>query len=250
MNAACLRRAALAVGLLAAAGSANAFSWASILAWFTTTQREVSAIAVQTKQNAVAANQIADAEVNTRKTLSVAMGALMASERVRDVVRDYDPQIGQPMLLKCNAQMEREVQVGVTHQAVLNAGRFTRSYANQRAESKVAAQRDVLQQRREFFCSVSEGKQGLCELKPNGMQGWDTNYDGPFGNLTMTPDIELAAANYIANLADLRPSKAIYCKTEACATAQQKQIEATAVGSMVAASMTGQLSSRRITQME
>ena len=243
-------RASIGVGALALAGSAHAFSWASIVAWFTTMQREVSAIAIQTKQNAVAANQIADAEVNTRKTLSVAMGALMASERVRDVVRDYDPQIGQPMLLKCNAQMERGLQVDAFNQAARNTRLFVSSYATVGADSRVTAQRDVLQQRRELFCSVSEAKAGLCELKPNGMQGWDTMYDGPFGNLTMTPDFELAAANYIANLADIRAPKSIYCKSEACATAQQKQIESVAIGSMVAASLTGQLSDRRITELE
>ena len=243
-------RLAVAAVLLMTAASAHAFSWAAVLAWFQTMQREVSAIAIQTKQNAVAANQISDAQVNSRKNLAVAMGALMMSDRVRDVTLGFDPHLGQPMLLKCNAQMERTMQVEVFNQAAKNTREFLTAYSSASTESRAAADRDVLLQHREFFCSVSEAKQGLCELNPNGMQGWDSTYSGPFGEHTMTPDIELAAFNYVANLADTRAPKGINCKSEACAAAQLKHMEATAIGSMVSASLVGQLSARRSTFLE
>ena len=88
MNKASLKgaRALALVALVGLSAEAQAFGWASVVSWFQTMQREVSALAIQVKQNAVSANQVSDAEMNTRKQLAVAMGALMTSERVRDVV--------------------------------------------------------------------------------------------------------------------------------------------------------------------
>lgn len=236
--------------LLGAAAQAHASGWASVLSWFTTMQREVSALAIQVKQNVVAANQISDAEMNTRKQLAVAMGALMSSERVRDVVANYDAQLGQPVLLKCDAQLDRKFQVEVFNQSARNTREFVSNYAAASTPSRAAAEQGVLNQHRELFCSVSEAKQGLCELKPNGMQGWDSSYAGPFGEQTMTPDVELAAFNYITHLVDTRAPAGIDCKTEACAAARLEFMGATAIGSMVAESLVGQLSMRRSTVVE
>lgn len=224
--------------------------WATVLAWFQTMQREVSALAIQVKQNAVAANQISDAEVNTRKQLAVAMGALMTSERVREVVQNYDPTLGQPMLLKCDAQFHRKVQVEVFNQASKNTREFVSNFAVASTSSRAAADLDVLTQHREFFCSVSEAKQGLCEVKPSGMQAWDASYSGPFGEQTMTPDVELAAFNYITNVVDTRAPNGINCKSEACASARLQNMRDTAIGSMVAESLVGQVSMRRSTVLE
>lgn len=230
--------------------SAEAHAWASVVAWFVTMQREVSSLAVSVMQGGVSANQISDAEVNSRKTLSVAMGALTTSDRVREVVKNYDPNLGQPMLLKCEAQLDRTLQVEVTHQANKNALGFVTNFASASTSSRADADRDTLDQHRDFFCSVSEAKQGLCELKPNGMQGWDSSYSGPFGQLTMTPEGELAAANYITNLVDARPPEGINCKSQACSSARLEYMQVTALGSMVAESLVSQLSARRSTELE
>ncbi len=245
-----IQRVCVATVIALASSHASAFSWAAVLAWFQTTQRELSAIAIQTKQNAVSANQISDAEVNSRKTLAVAMGALMTSERVREVVKNYDPMLGQPMLLKCDAQMERAMQVAVFDQAAKNTRGFINAYASAGTPSRAAANKDSLVQHRELFCTVSEAKQGLCELKPNGMQGWDASYAGPYGEDRVTPDVELAAYSYVAHLADTRPAKGINCKSEACAVAKLKHMEQSAIGSMVSTSLIGQLSERRSTFLE
>ena len=244
-------RAATVVALVGGVSAqAHAFGWASVLSWFMTMQREVSAFAIQVKQNAVAANQISDAEMNTRKTLAVAMGALMTSDRVREVVQNYDPLLGQPMLLKCEAQFDRKVQVEVFNQASKNTREFVSNYSTASAVSRAAADQDVLAQHRELFCTVSEAKQGMCELKPNGMQGWDASYSGPFGEQTMTPDVELAAFNYITNVVDTRAPSGINCKSEACASARLQNMRDTAIGSMVAESLVGQVSMRRSTVLE
>jgi hypothetical protein len=242
-------KAAVLAGIIVVATEANA-GWASVAAWFMTMQREVSAVAIQVKQNAVAANQVGDAEMNTRKQLAVAMGALMTSERVRDVVQNYDPLLGQPMLLKCDAQFDRKVQVEVFNQASKNTLAMVSSFAAASVPSRAAADKDVLTQHRELFCSVSEAKQGLCELKPNGMQAWDASYSGPFGEQTMTPDVELAAYNYITNVVDSRVPDGINCKSEACSSARLQNMRDKAIGSMVAESFLGQVNFRRSIVLE
>lgn len=225
-------------------------SWASALAWFATMQREVAAVAIQVKQNAVYANQISDANVNSNKQLAAAMGALMTSERVREVVQNYDPVFGQPMLLKCDAQFDRQLQIETFHQSSKNTLEFVSNFAVASAKSRVAADQGMLEQHREFFCSVSEAKQGLCDLKPNGMQSWNSSYAAPFGEQTLTPDVELAGFNYISNVVDTRATDDINCKSEACASARLKNMRDTAIGSMVAESLVGQLSMRRSTVLE
>lgn len=244
-----LVRAAAVAALVGVSAQAHA-QWATVASWFTTSQRELSALAISVKQSAVAANQIADGEMNTRKQLAVAMGAVMTSERVREVVKNYDPTLGQPMLLKCEAQFDRRLQVEVVAQAARNTRVLVSNYAAASTPSRAAAERDVLNQHRELFCSVSEAKQGLCELKPNGMQGWDASYSGPFGEQTMTPDVELAGYTYITHLADTRAPLGINCKSEACSAARLDNMQATAIGSMVAESLIGQLSMRRSTPLE
>ena len=245
-----LAQVALVASLVSVSAQAHAFGWASVVSWFMTMQRELSALAIAVKQTAVASNQISDAEVNTRKQLAVAMGAVMTSERVREVVKNYDPSLGQPMLLKCEAQFDRRLQVEVINQSEKNARVLVSNFASASTPARAAADRDGLTQHRELFCSVSEAKQGLCELKPNGMQGWDASYSGPFGEQTMTPDVELAGYNYITNVVDTRASHSINCKSEACAAARLENMQATAIGSMVAESFIGQLSMRRSTRLE
>lgn len=245
-----LAKGAMVIALVGVSAQAHAFGWASVVAWFTTAQRELSAFAISVKQSAVASNQVADAEMNTRKTLAVAMGALMTSERVREVVKNYDPSLGQPMLLKCEAQFDRRLQVEVVNQSSVNTRVFVSNFATASTASRAAADRDVLIQHRELFCSVSEAKQGLCELQPNGMQGWDASYAGPFGEQTMSPEVELAAFNYITNVVDTRAPHGINCTSEACAAARLDNMTATAMGSMVAESLVGQLSMRRSTALE
>lgn len=244
-----LARVAAVAALVCASSQANA-QWATVASWFTTMQRELSALAISVKQSAVASNQIADGEMNSRKQLAVAMGAVMTSERVREVVKNYDPTLGQPLLLKCEAQFDRRLQVEVVNQAAKNTRVLVSNYAAASTPSRAAADRDVLNQHRELFCSVSEAKQGLCELKPNGMQGWDASYSGPFGEHTMTPDVELAGYTYITNLVDTRAPHGINCKSEACTAARLDNMQATAIGSMVAESLIGQLSMRRSTKLD
>lgn len=244
-----LTKGAAAVALVLVSTQASA-QWATVVSWFTTSQRELSALAISVKQSAVSSNQVSDAEMNSRKQLAVAMGAVMTSERVREVVKNYDPTLGQPMLLKCEAQFDRRLQVEVVNQSAKNARVLVSNFAAASTPSRAAAEKAVLTQHREMFCSVSEAKQGLCELKPNGMQAWDSSYSGPFGEQTMTPDVELAAYNFITNVVDTRAPHGINCKSESCTAARLDNMRATAIGSMVAESFIGQLSMRRSTALE
>ena len=239
----------VAAVLLVSTSAAQA-QWSSLLAWFQTQQRELSALAIETKQAALAANQVSEAEVNARKQLSVAMGTIMMSDRVRDVVLSYDANLGQPMLLKCDAQLGRQLAVETHHQANLDSRFFMGSYVNSMTADRLMGEAAILNQRREWFCSVSEAKQGICKLSPNGMQAWDTSYAGAFSEPTMTPDVELAAFAFATNLSDVRPSKGIYCKSADCEAAQLKQMQSTAIGSMIATSVIGQVSERRSTKLE
>ena len=240
--------AAFAAGcsLLAAAPSAYAFSWESVLQFIETMQSEMSAWAVTTKQTAVAANQIADNTKTSQQQLATAMGAIAMSERVSEAVMSVDANFGQPVTIKCTAQKAAATQVEAWSQVALDRSKLMSTFASTRVGGKDMAERERVALRKDSYCTVGEAKSGMCHLKANGMQGWDANYAGAFGERTLPAEGELAGYAYAAMVADVRAPAALDCRSKACSAAASEQLALAAVGTMAADAFVGQVLERRV----
>lgn len=238
--------AVLGYGLALVSAPANAFTWASVLQLIKTMSSEASAWAVSVKQTAVAANQESMAELTSKKQLATAIGAIGMSDRVMKSITSFDSELGQPVTIKCAAQQNGKLFVEAESQRDKDASHLMASFASQRVGSKAVADTQRLNMHRDTYCTVSEAKQGMCTLSPNGMQGWDVNYAGAFGEKTLAPEGEVAAYAYAAMISDARAEAQTDCKTTACAAAQSEQLATAAMSAMAANSIIGQVTDRRV----
>jgi hypothetical protein len=236
----------VAATLLGCVVPASAFSWASVLSFVQTMQSELSAWSVTTKQTSVAANQEAQASHTTQKVLATAIGAIAMSERVRDAVMSVDGQWGQPVTIKCTAQKGAAMQVEAWSQVDLDRAKLMGTFSSTRVASRGHAERERMALRKDSYCTVGEARSGMCELKANGMQGWDSNYGGAFGERTLAAEGELAGYAYAAMVSDVRAPAALDCTSKACGSAASEQLALSAVGTMVADSFVGQVLERRV----
>lgn len=225
---------------------AHAFSWQSVLEFIRTMNNELSAWAVQVKQTALAANQASQADVNAKLQLATAMSTIQESERIWKATVAFHPTLGQPNTIKCLAQQNGKMFVESVGQSQRDASRLMQSYSNSRVGSQVVADRERLAMHRDTYCTVSEARQGMCELSPNGMQGWDVNYAMAFGEKTLGPEGEVAGYAYAAMITDVRAAASIDCPSVECQSAQSRQLALSAVSSMAASSLVGQITDRRV----
>lgn len=241
-----IRCAAIFVLATCVSSGAYALSWQSVVQLYQTMQSEVSAWAVTTKQTAVSANQAAHSSQVAQQQLATAIGAISMSDRVRSAVMSVDGQWGQPVSIKCTAQKAAAMQVEAWSQVAMDRSKLLGTFATTRVLTKAQGERERLTLRRESFCTVGEAKAGFCALKANGMQGWDSNYGGAFGERTLPAEGELAGLAYAAMVADVRASAAVDCRSKACAAAASLELAHAAVGTMVADSFVGQVLERRV----
>lgn len=220
------------------------FSW--IASSIFDMERELSAWAVTTKQTGVAANQQAEADLKAKQQLATAVGTIGMSSRAVKAVTNFGASSGQPETSKCIAQANGSLHVEAMSQRDKDSARLMASFASERVGSKAAADAQRLALHRELYCTVAEAKSGLCGLTPNAMQGWDVNYGGAFSKRTLSPEGELAGYAYAAMLGDSRAEMQIDCKTASCGAAQSKQLAFSAMSSMVATSIVGQVTDRRV----
>lgn len=246
-----MRRAAavciFGCGALISANTAWALSWASVVTMVKNLASEASAWSVSTKQTALAANQQATAEQISQKQLATAVGAIAMSDRVTKSIEAFHSEFGQPSTIKCEAQKNAKLFVEAQAQKNRDSSRLMATYASQRVGSRWLADAETLNVHKKNYCTVSEAKQGLCTLNANGMQGWDTDYSGAFGEKTLAPEGEVAGYAYATMVSDVRVESQVDCKSSACAVAQSHQLAKAALGSMVASSLIGQVTDRRIT---
>jgi hypothetical protein len=235
----------VACGLSLASVPAHALSWDSVIAFVNTLRNEASAWAVNVKQTSVAAHQESQAEVTAKKQLSTAMGAISMSDRAMKSVTSFDPEVGQPVTIKCVAQQNGKLHVEADSQRQKDAARLMSTFASNRVGSRAAADAEVLSIHRDTYCTISEAKQGMCSLSSNGMQGWDMNYAGAFSEKTLAPEGELAAYAYAAMISDVRAEANSDCKSTACAAAQSQQLATAALSAMAANAIIGQATDRR-----
>lgn len=232
--------------LVAFSPSAHALTWASVLEFIASMQQELSAWSIATKQTAVAANQVAQSLQTSQQELATAMGAIAMSERVTNAVMSVDGNWGQPVTIKCTAQKAAAMQVEAWSQVSLDRSKLMGTFASNRVADKSHAERERIALRKDSYCTVGEAKSGMCQLKANGMQGWDANYGGAFGERTLPAEGELAGYAYAAMVADVRAPAVLDCKSKACAAAASEQLALAAVGTMAADAFVGQVLERRV----
>lgn len=224
----------------------NAMSWASVSEFFETLSSESGAWAVQVKQTALSANQASQSQVTSNQQLATALGAISMSDRVSTAVTSFHSDVGQPVTIKCLAQQNNTLFVESDSQRNRDTSRLMQSYASQRVGSASEADAEILALHRDTYCTVSESKQGMCNLTPNGMQGWDVNYSGAFSEKTLAPEGEVAAYAYVAMISDSRAEALTDCGSTACEAAQSNQLAMSAMNAMVANSIVGQVTDRRM----
>lgn len=243
------KRRVVVLSLLAIAlvpTSSYAFSWASILKFFETMQNEMSAWSVQVKQTAVAANQISSSLMAANRQLATAIGAISMTERLGAALSSMSPALGQPISIKCEAQKQERLQQASWEQLALDRGHLMATYAGTRVSSKDGAEKERLATHREQYCTVSEARMGMCELNPNGMQGWDSNWAAIDGEMTLAPEAELAGYDFATTIADYRAPSAIDCKSASCSAAAMQQLAVASVGALVTDTFVGQTMARRV----
>ncbi|MDB6011080.1 MAG: hypothetical protein JWL65_3330 [Gammaproteobacteria bacterium] len=232
--------------VLLTAPVAQAITWQSALQWILSMQNELSGWAVTVKQTALAANQVGQARLVSQQQLATAMGAIAMSERMSKAVMAVDPNWGQPVTLKCEAQKDATSQVEAWHQVSLDRSKLMATFASTRVADQAHAERERMALHRDSYCTVSEAKVGMCQLTANGMQGWDVNYAGAFAERTLPAEGELAGYAYAAMVADTRAPAVADCKSTACVAAAEQQLARVAAGTLVADAIVGQVLERRV----
>jgi hypothetical protein len=232
--------------LLPGSGAWAQTSWQSVVQWLYSSQNQSSAWAVTTKQTSVSANQEADSTHASQQQLATAMGAISMSNRVTDEVLSVDGVLGQPVANKCVAVKNAEMQVQAWQQVDMDRSKLIATFASTRVSTAAQGQLERIALHRNSYCSVSEARMGMCQLRADGMQGWDVNYGGAFGEHTLAAEGELAGYAYAAMVADARAPAAIDCKSSACSAAAVQQLANAAAGTMVADAFLGQVLERRV----
>lgn len=242
-----LRRvlAAGAMGMMLAPLSAFAFSWQSVVQWARGMQSEMSAWAVVTRQSALSASVVADNGRQAAQQLATAMSAVSGAGRLNADLLSVDGRLGQPQALLCEARRASDFSVAASEQAARDRGALMSSFAASRtAPGSPAGQ--IWQRRRASYCTLAEARAGVCELRPNGLQGWDANYAGAFSQWTLAPEAELAGLDFALTVSDVRGESLGRCKAAACASAASVDLQALAASSMAAQSLVGQVTARRV----
>jgi hypothetical protein len=139
-------------------------------------QRINSAIAVLTKQKAVAANQIAEAQRTSTQMTAEAMNVMAQTDRVKAARFEYGGEFGQgfqpckvysgrTLIANRDAEMGEERRVRIANEVVAAPGRFV---------DPIQAQAMMAKQHKELFCTQDEVDSGLCAAK-GSMPGASVN---------------------------------------------------------------------------
>jgi hypothetical protein len=225
-------------------------SWVSVTELFTSLQQDLSAFSVEVKQSAVAANQQSLATLNSYKVLSTARGATQMSNKVVDAYTSFDPSTGQASSNSCLAHMQNSYTLQAHELSDQNQYQLMQNYVSHRYGNQSQADAERLSIHKDTYCSASEATFGVCQLNANGMQAWDSNYAGAFVQDTVSPEAELAGYAYVANMTDQRITTSQECRSVACQSAILSQMQSSAINSMAANSLIGQLTDRRIPEIK
>lgn len=192
----------------------------------TNSQRLSSAIAVLTKQKALAANQIADSQVNSGKMIAEGMNTISQTQRVKEARFEYGGEFGQgyqPCLISAeraviaarNADLQGETSERVKSEIIAAPGQYVDHDA---AFKKLTAAHKP-------YCTDDEVASGLCE-STGSMPGADTRITTLFEPVMEGESGYQAKVDFINNVAGM-PDQPIPNTAAGSAQAQSYVLEKT-----------------------
>ena len=244
-----LAGALLVCGAFLASPAQAQTAWKTLLELVWRYGNEMSAWAVQTKQAALSANVVSGTVRNAKMELASARGAQHTTAQTVRATENFHPQFGgQPASLSCDAVRQNIAAEAALAQRKIDTQALMASYAGARVGDPSQAVQQQWARHRDTYCTVAEAKikpTPACQLVPNGMQGWDSNYAGAFSETTLSPETELAAYDYAATLIDQRSTLLSACKETACNEQAAISLTSASAASMVANSLIDQATWRR-----
>lgn len=178
--------------------------------------------------------------------LALSIGAIKQTEHARKAVIDYSGTFGQPESNLCAALAENSVMMRTMEKSNEDWKGRMASFSNRKTGSALEYRQNI-QVAHQDFCSIGEAKQGICKLKPDGMQAWDSDYSGFSNQNNLSVQAETGAVAYVNTLSSQLPlpDAGADCKSVSCIQAKSQMLSATARSSMVTANMLSQVGIRR-----
>lgn len=170
-------------------------------------EKMISAIAVATKQESIAANMIADTNLKTSKQLVNAIAAQEKANEISDIVSKYSPQTGQGyktcLVIQKNKTLDRAFND--THVAAQAYITKLDNAPGTLTESTIEAMNNRYKNHLANFCADAEADAGLC--KKSKLPGGDTNASILFSPAKPGSLEEEAQLAYIQNVLGRPDSK-------------------------------------------
>lgn len=201
-------------------------------------------------QDAANAQRQSQTLASSAKMVANSMAGVDMVDRYINVKIDHHPRTGLPLSNKCAAVQTQNHVVDAADMSRRDRHALQASFAVNRYIPASDWFTQQHERHTELYCSVSEAKQGMCELKPNAMQGFDSNYAAVTSEPTLSPEMELAGYDYITNLVYETNSIPKDCATEACQIHLVNDQRRRAVATMVSYTLLDQIASRRVTTGE
>jgi hypothetical protein len=165
-------------------------------------QRLVSAVAVLTKQKALVANQIADANRTAAQSTASALSALSQAERVKQARFLYGGEFGQgfqpcityagrSLIANRDALMGEERRNRIQSEVVAAPGRYV---------DPVQAEQYLAKEHRDYFCTPDQVKSGMCD-KVGAMPGASLSAATLFEPVMESDQLYRAKVAFINNVA-------------------------------------------------
>ena len=207
--------------------------------WFQS-ERLISAVAILTKQKAVSANQISDGLRNTNQNIAVSLNALSQADRVKKARFDYGGDFGQGYspcyvfqgrlgISRAESDLNGMAAASVRTGVQAAPGRFA---------NPVMAQKEMLEQHNQLFCTKDQADSGLCASE-GSLAGANLNVATLFKPTANEEDLTKAKSSFINNLAGLPDGEvpAGGGSSEVAASYQQAKIQKDAIRSSALASL-------------
>ncbi|MEA9392202.1 hypothetical protein SJI19_16885 [Acerihabitans sp. TG2] len=187
--------------LVASANSDIASFTASFGSQLTTTfEQLISAVAVSTKQEALASSQISDTTMQAAQQLLNATTTQNTNDQVVKAVLDYSGSTGQgyqPCIVLYKNKSLDHAWDGLP-QVVKTRMRRSEMYGGNLVASTNDAMQNRLKTHRDKFCTPSEEKAGLCTA--SSLPGGDTNAATLFESAAPDSIVDQARTSYIENV--------------------------------------------------
>lgn len=207
--------------------------------WFQS-ERLISAVAVLTKQKAVAANQISDGLRNTNQNIAVSLNALSQAERVKKARFEYGGDFGQGYspcyvfqgrlgIARAESDMAGMAAASVRTEVQAAPGRFA---------NPVMAQKEMLEQHNALFCTKDQADSGLCAAQ-GSLPGANLTVATLFKPTANEEDLTKAKSSFINHMAGLPDGEVPKGAggSEVAASYQQAKIQKDAVRSSALSSL-------------